>query len=488
MLATERSALLILARRTRQRKILCALTIVLCVAGTGCGGHKKSDAVAVSDVPVVKLVNAERRDLSRTVGQPSFIDSYEQTAIYAKLPAYIQKWNVDIGDRVKEGELLATLYIPELEQELNLKKAQVKMDTALVAQAGRLVEVAAGNLKAAEAKVAESKADVGKFVALVKRWDSEVGRQVTMVDERVLDQQILGESRRQLESSRASKDAADAAVNTAEATQVAREADLEKSKVDVDVADARLDVAKADAERVSALYSYTKLIAPYQSIVVLRNANTGDFVLPATGDPSASGRTIDQSADRGTPIYVLARTDVVRDLRRRARVGGELHCQRGRQERRRYAPLTKASVRVSAFQNDDLPASVTRSSWALNMKSRTLRAEIDLHNPDARLLPGMYAYGTVTIERLQTLVLPQSTITDYGNEQCCFLYVDGKSIRTPLQVGLRSGGSAEVLNEAAGRNLGRFRSERSGDRRRSDGTCRRWRRENSQAVGKCSAA
>ena len=123
------------------------------------------------------------------------------------------------------------------------------MDTALVAQAGRLVEVAAGNLKAAEAKVVESKADVDKFVALVKRWDSEVGRQVTMVEERVLDQQILGESRRQLESSRASKDAADAAVNTAEATQVAREADLEKSKVDVDVADARLDVAKADAER-----------------------------------------------------------------------------------------------------------------------------------------------------------------------------------------------------------------------------------------------
>ena len=142
-----------------------------------------------------------------------------------------------------------------------------------------------------------TQADVGKFEALVKRWDSEVGRQVKMVDERVLDQQILGESRRQFESSVASKDAADAAVKTAEAIDVARAADLEKSKVDVEVADARLSVAKADAERVAALYSYTRLIAPYPSIVVLRNANTGDFVLPATGDPSASGRSIDQSAD-----------------------------------------------------------------------------------------------------------------------------------------------------------------------------------------------
>ena len=81
------------------------------------------------------------------------------------------------------------------------------------------------------------------------------------------------------------------------------------------------------------------------------------------------------------------------------------------------------------------------------MKSRTLRAEIDLHNPDAQLLPGMYAYGTVTIERLQTLVLPQTTITESGNQQCCFLYVDGKSVRTPLQVGLRSGGLVEVLKK-----------------------------------------
>ncbi|HEY4313183.1 MAG TPA: efflux RND transporter periplasmic adaptor subunit [Pirellulales bacterium] len=429
------------------RTAAAALALLLSVSLTGCGRHAKSDAEVISDIPTVKLVHAESRDLSRAVGQPSFIDSYEQTAIYAKLPAYIQKWNSDIGDRVKEGDLLATLYIPELEQEWNLKKAQVTMDTALVAQAKRLVDVAAGNLKAADAKILETRADVGKFEALVKRWDSEVGRQVKMVDERVLDQQILGESRRQFESSVASKDAADAAVQTAEAIDVARAADLEKSKVDVEVADARLSVAKADAERVAALYSYTKLIAPYPSIVVLRNANTGDFVLPATGDPSASGRTIDQSAARGTPIYVLARTDVVRiyvDVPESEAnyIVSEVDKKAGDPR-----PLSKASVRIAAFQNDDIPATVTRSSWALNMKSRTLRAEIDLHNPDARLLPGMYAYGTVMIERPKTMSLPQSTIVENGNQQCCFLYIDGKSVRTPLQIGLRAGDLVEVLKK-----------------------------------------
>ena len=60
---------------------------------------------------------------------------------------------------------------------------------------------------------------------------------------------------------------------------------------------------------------------------------------------------------------------------------------------------TKASVLARAFRDTELPATVTRVSWALNMKSRTLRAEIDLQNPNSQLLPGMYAYVKVLIDR-----------------------------------------------------------------------------------------
>ena len=44
--------------------------------------------------------------------------------------------------------------------------------------------------------------------------------------------------------------------------------------------------------------------------------------------------------------------------------------------------------------------------WALNVKSRTLRAEIDLPNPGGQLLPGMYAYANVIIERPGVRALP----------------------------------------------------------------------------------
>jgi len=429
---------------TRNPKIVL---ILLALGAAGCGKESIASKPTVSNVPKIRVARPETRDLTRSVGQPSFIEAYEQTAMYAKLAGYMEKWNSDIGDRLQKGELLATIFIPELEQEHNLKKAEVVMSKALVAQSEKLVEVADANVKAAVAKVAETQADVGKFDALVKRWDSEVGRQVTMVAERVLDHQILGESRRQLEASKASTDAALASVKTAEALQLARNADLDKAKVDVDVANAKLQVAEADERRLAALYSYTRLTAPYQGIVVLRNANVGDFVLPATGDPSASNRSTDQSSSRATPIYVVARTDIVRiyvDVPE-----SEANYIVSEVDKKAGDPraITKATVRVSAFQNESLPATVTRSSWALNMKSRTLRAEIDLANPDAKLLPGMYAYATVTIDRPGAQALPQGSIMDSGNQTCCYLYENGRSVKTPIQTGLRADGWVEVLKK-----------------------------------------
>ena len=44
------------------------------------------------------------------------------------------------------------------------------------------------------------------------------------------------------------------------------------------------------------------------------------------------------------------------------------------------------------------------------MKSRTLRAEIDLPNPDSQLLPGMYAYAKVIIERPGVRALPLAAL------------------------------------------------------------------------------
>ncbi len=117
----------------RRRRLKCDIALILLMLiAVGCGKAAPPHESSIKTEPVVRLVHTTVRDLERTIGQPSFIDSYEQTAIYAKLPAYVLEWNVDIGDPIKENQVLATLFIPELKEEVQVKTAQVEMDTALV--------------------------------------------------------------------------------------------------------------------------------------------------------------------------------------------------------------------------------------------------------------------------------------------------------------------------------------------------------------------
>ena len=136
-------------------------------------------------------------EIVRDVGQPSFIEAFERTSIYPKLTAYIDKWIVDIGDKVKKGDVLATLFVPELVEDFGTKKATVKLDEERVELARKLVEVAEADVKAAEARLVEAQAILAKYQAEVDRWDTEVKRLTHEVDRGVVDPQILNESTNQ---------------------------------------------------------------------------------------------------------------------------------------------------------------------------------------------------------------------------------------------------------------------------------------------------
>ncbi len=407
---------------------------LLLVVTTGCHkGTPPGEPIAVA--PAVRLVKPQRRDLHHTVGQPGYIYAYEQTSLYPKIAGYIEKWYVDIGKPLKKGELLADLYVPELHARYREKKAQVVLSEEQVRQAERLVEVASSNVQVASADVLQARADVQKYEADVERWESEVKRLAGL--SRIVDVQVLEESKKQLKTATASRSASAAAVKAAEARELARKADLAKARVDVAVARARVQVDKAAEEDLAALVGYTHLHAPYDGIVITRNANTGDYVEPRYGDESAprAGYASEVST-HGTPIYVVARTDLVRVFVDVPEMEAQ-YVKRG----------TPAHVRVQALDDADIPGTVARTSWALDFRSRTLRAEIDLPNDGARLLPGMYAFGEVEIERKNVLSLPKGAVVESGNENVCYLHEEGRAVRTPVQVGIRTDQWVEVFRK-----------------------------------------
>jgi len=223
------------------------------VLAVGCG-HQAPPAKSIQIEPLVRLVRPEKRSITLTVGQPGFIYPYEETAIYPKIAGFVQDWKVDIGDPIYKGQEIAKLSVPELDAQLEQKKAQVEFDTEQIDVAQQMADVATQNEKVAGAQVQEAKANVGKYQAAVERWESEVKRLTSLTgDGGVVDKQILEEAKKQLKTDTAAREAAKATTMASEANQLARKADIAKSVADVKAARAKVLVSRADEKRVGLL-------------------------------------------------------------------------------------------------------------------------------------------------------------------------------------------------------------------------------------------
>jgi multidrug efflux pump subunit AcrA (membrane-fusion protein) len=377
--------------------------------------------------------------------------------------AYILKWNVDIGDKVKKSDPLANLFVPELVEDHQTKKATVVLDQERIALAKEVVEVAKAAVAAAEAQLEEARADYAGWKAEADRWDSEVRRLEGELKRGVVNPQDVLQTTNRWKASVAAMNAASATVLKADAELLSKRAALSRSVIDVGVADAALKVAQSEEKRLQAWVDYLVLPAPFDGIVVGRNANTFDFVLPSKGDPTALERSPFLSpSGNAAPIYVVDRTDIVR-----------IYVDVPEADANYVQVGSKASVLIRAYRDRPILGTVTRTSWALNVKSRTLRAEIDLRNPDSQILPGMYAFASVIIERPSVWTLPMSalmhlgdrTILRVGEKSFCWVYRDGRALRMEVETGVtgdldpatkeqwievtnrRASGAATVANE-----------------------------------------
>jgi HlyD family secretion protein len=163
--------------------------------------------------------------------------------------------------------------------------------------------------------------------------------------------------------------------------------------------------------------------APFDGVVVRRYVHTGHFLQPGAGAAAQ-------------PIFVVARTDTVRVFAEVPEI-----------ETMFVSDGCPARVRVQSLPHQEFAGKVTRSSWSLDSRARTLRVEIDLPNPEGRLRPGMYATVNLGAEFPDRLTLPSSAVAAQGGQLVCFQVEDGKARCVPVQVGLRDGNWVEVLKK-----------------------------------------
>ncbi len=391
-----------------------------CVKPTG-EATARAETASSPAIAKVTTVSPERMTIRRTSEQPGQIEAVEVTPIHAKLAGYVRTVSADIGDRVKKGQVLAELRVPEVVADSKQKRAMIDQAQAEKKQAEATVEVSRAGVASAEAKVTEIQAGIRRSAADVARWRSEFARIEQLFRERAQTGSLLDETKNKLQASEATAEEVQAQVKSAEAALSEAKALLDKARSDVQAAASHIEVARFDAERAEAMESYTKIEAPYDGVVIRRKVDTGQLTTPGT---------------TGEPLFVVARQDTVT-----ISVGVP----------ETDAPFVNAGdgarVRLLALDSRVFEGKVTRTAWALDSATRTLLAEIDLPNPDDVLRPGLYAYATIVAEEHKdALTLPGTAVIKDGGKSFCVTISGDRAKRKEIKIGLSDGKRTEVLS------------------------------------------
>jgi len=366
-------------------------------------------------------VKPTRVTIRRTSEQPGQIEAAETTPIYAKLGGYVERVAVDIGDAVKKGQVLAELRVPETDADLRQKRAAVKQAEAERKQSESAIEVARAGVTSAQAKVQETQSGIKRSEADVNRWQSEFTRVEQLARERALTGSLVDETRSKLQAAEAGRDEVKAKVRSAEASLAEAKAFLDKARSDLEAAVSHIDVARFDAERAEAMEGYARILSPYDGIVVKRGIDTGHLTTPG--------------AD-GEPLFIVARSGIVTIT-----VGVP-------ETDAPYVNMNdQARVRLQALEGKTFEGKVTRTSWALDSATRTLRTEIDLPNSDDLLRPGLYAYATIIAEEHEdVLTVPATAVVSDAGKTFCVTVEDGHAKRREVKLGLSDGKRTEVVS------------------------------------------
>jgi RND family efflux transporter MFP subunit len=379
---------------SRRHKFLVLGVVVLCLFVAGMivrrarAGSPNSASEANADVarvPYAAVAPVKRETIATSLSIAGQFIPYQNVELHAKVAGYIRKINVDIGDHVRQGQVLAVLEIPELVAQVDEAKAAVHHAEEEIARS--------------QSEVLRAQAD---NVALHANADRLVN--TDKVRPGLIAQQELDDATAKDRASQAQVDAAKSALAAAQQ---------------------QLQVAKADQQHYSALSDYARITAPYDGVVTWRFSDTGALVQAGTSNTS------------GLPVVTVAQIDVLRlripvpeSLASKVRIGDS------------------ADVHVQAT-GEHFTGKVARFTDSLDTSTRTMQVEIDVPNPNYHLQPGMYANVTLSANsRPNALTVPIEAIQRADNNKTTVLVLDAQDRvqSREVQVGVESSDAVEILS------------------------------------------
>jgi RND family efflux transporter MFP subunit len=357
--------------------------IILSMFAAGCGDAHKADA---ADVPQAAVVRVQRKSLSSTLEIASEFLPYQEIDVYAKVSGYIQKLYVDWGTHVKEGQILAVLEIPELQQQLLQDEASARR----------------ADQEVSRAREEQSRAESAYSVAHVTY-------------KRLADVQ---KSRPEL--------VAQQEIDVAQGKDLEASAGVSSSKDALAAAEQALLAAKAALDKDKALFAYARMTAPFEGVVTQIYAYTGALLPAGTSATKGDSALCHLSQNNLLRLVIPVPERAVPDI----------------------SDGQTLEVNVSALHKT-FTGKIVRFSDQIDPATRTMHTEVTVPNANYVLVPGMYASVKIPLHTVtNVLTIPMQAVESTGTGQGIVLVVNSSNHleRREVKLGLQSASDTEVLS------------------------------------------
>jgi RND family efflux transporter MFP subunit len=241
---------------------IAIVILILVVAGFFMGylpRHRREEVLAAESqetsqtLPIVNVTKVTRSDKQSELVLPGNIQAVTEAPVLARANGYIKKRYVDIGDRVKEGQVLADIEAPELDQ--------------MILQARAAQDQAASAVEQADASLLQGRSNENLAKVTATRWENLQKRGVVSKQEN----------------------------DTYQAQYASQQANVQALEKAVAAARSNVGAARANLDRLIQLKSYQTVRAPFAGVITVRNVDTGALV-----------------TDSSTLLFRIAQTDFLR--------------------------------------------------------------------------------------------------------------------------------------------------------------------------------
>jgi RND family efflux transporter MFP subunit len=376
--------------RARRSKSLLSSALVATLATalavfSSCSGNRSGRVQATGPTITVGVTKVVKKSLGREITLSSELVPFQEIDVYAKEAGYVKKLMVDYGTRVKAGQVMAILEIPELEAQLQEDQAEIKNAVNQVSRAQHELYRYQAQYKALHLQ----------YTRLNGVFESQPG---------IVAQQE---------------------VDDAQGKDMAASAQVDAGQAALEASQSQMSVAKAKLAHDQSLFDYARITAPFSGVVTERYANLGTLVQAGT-----------TSSTQALPIVKLSQDDLFRlvipvpeSYVRYIRIGDHV------------------DVRVPSLSRT-FPGKVARFSVDVRADTRTMHTEVDVQNRDRVLIPGMYADADLTLEHKEDIPsVPLQAINHEGDKTTVFVVNANRQIEErPVSLGLQTASDAEVVS------------------------------------------